>query len=69
MHRLITEGTVEDRVAELLRQKRRLADRVVGSAVSGPGSGEGWISALDDQQLAELVLLESEQPSPAGSAR
>lgn len=50
VHRLITEGTVEDRVGELLRQKRQLADRVVGS-------GEQWIGNLDDEQLAELVSL------------
>lgn len=50
VHRLITEGTVEDRVGELLRQKRALADRVVGS-------GETWIGSLDDEQLTELVSL------------
>lgn len=51
VHRIITEGTVEDRVAELLKQKRRLADRVVGG-------GESWISSLDNQQLEDLVRLE-----------
>jgi SNF2 family DNA or RNA helicase len=52
VHRLVTEGTVEDRVAQLLDQKRRLADRVVGSA------GEAWISSLDDGALEALVRLE-----------
>ena len=51
VHRIITEGTVEDRVAELLTQKRRLADRVVGG-------GESWISSLDNQQLEDLVPLD-----------
>jgi SNF2 family DNA or RNA helicase len=50
VHRLVTEGTVEDRVAELLREKRRLADRVVGS-------GESWIGQLDNDELADLVQL------------
>ncbi len=50
VHRLITEGTVEDRVAELLKAKRALADKVVGS-------GEGWIGNLDDAELADLVNL------------
>ncbi len=50
VHRLITEGTVEDRVAELLAQKRELADRVVGS-------GESWIGNLDNEALADLVKL------------
>ena len=52
VHRIITEGTVEDRVAELLRLKRDLADRVVGT-------GEGWIGELDDDELSRLVTLES----------
>jgi SNF2 family DNA or RNA helicase len=50
VHRLICEGTVEDRIATLLNTKRDLADAVVGS-------GEGWISELDDDALAELVEL------------
>ena len=50
VHRLITEGTVEDRVAELINSKRALADAVVGS-------GEGWLTELSDSDLAELVRL------------
>lgn len=50
VHRLVTEGTVEDRIAALLASKRELAEAVVGS-------GEGWISELSDAELAELVAL------------
>ena len=50
VHRLIAEGTLEDRIASLLETKRELADAVIGS-------GEGWISELSDDQLAELVSL------------
>jgi SNF2-related domain/SNF2 Helicase protein/Helicase conserved C-terminal domain len=50
VHRLIAEGTLEDRIASLLDTKRQLADAVVGS-------GEGWIAELPDEQLAELVSL------------
>ncbi len=50
VHRLITQGTVEDRVAELLDAKRKLADSVTGG-------GESWIGELDDDELAELVQL------------
>ncbi len=57
VHRLICEGTVEDRIAALLEDKRALADAVVGS-------GEGWISELDDRALADLVRL-AEPPSDA----
>ena len=50
VHRLIAEGTLEDRIASLLETKRELADAVVGS-------GEGWIAELPDDKLAELVSL------------
>jgi SNF2 family DNA or RNA helicase len=50
VHRLITEGTLEDRIASLLDTKRELADAVIGS-------GEGWIAELSDDELAGLVSL------------
>jgi SNF2 family DNA or RNA helicase len=50
VHRLIAEGTLEDRIAELLEKKRDLAEAVVGS-------GEGWITDLSNDELAELVSL------------
>jgi hypothetical protein len=50
VHRLIAEGTLEDRIAALLETKRALADAVIGS-------GEGWIGELSDAELAELVSL------------
>ena len=50
VHRLIAEGTLEDRIAALLETKRQLADAVIGS-------GEGWITDLSDGELAELVSL------------
>ncbi len=50
VHRLIAEGTLEDRIAALLETKRELADAVIGS-------GEGWIAELSDAELTELVSL------------
>jgi len=50
VHRLIAEGTLEDRIAALLEKKRDLADAVVGS-------GERWIAELSDDELTELVSL------------
>ncbi len=62
VHRLIAEGTIEDRIARLLVEKRRLAEAVVGS-------GEAWISQLDDDALADLVSLSNEgsDEGPEGS--
>ncbi|MFJ2742143.1 DEAD/DEAH box helicase [Streptomyces sp. NPDC087440] len=50
VHRLIAEGTVEDRIAELLAAKRSLADAILGS-------GEAALTELTDRELADLVSL------------
>ncbi|MDT3400606.1 SNF2-related protein, partial [Streptomyces sp. B1866] len=50
VHRLMAEGTVEERVAALLERKRRLADAVLAS-------GEAALTELTDAELAELVRL------------
>jgi SNF2 family DNA or RNA helicase len=50
VHRLITEGTIEDRIADMLARKRELADAVLGS-------GEAGLTELTDAQLADLVEL------------
>ncbi|MGW0435843.1 DEAD/DEAH box helicase [Micromonospora sp. NPDC003197] len=50
VHRLIAEGTVEDRIAAMLAAKQDLADAVLGS-------GEAALTELTDAELAELVEL------------
>ncbi|MGY1439677.1 DEAD/DEAH box helicase [Streptomyces reniochalinae] len=50
VHRLVTEGTIEDRIAEMLRRKQALADAVLGS-------GEAALTELTDAELADLVEL------------
>ncbi|MET9816698.1 DEAD/DEAH box helicase [Streptomyces sp. NPDC006355] len=50
VHRIIAEGTIEDRIAELLARKRELADAVLGS-------GEAALTELTDAELADLVEL------------
>ncbi|MFD8028366.1 DEAD/DEAH box helicase [Streptomyces sp. NPDC059717] len=52
VHRLITEGTVEDRIAEMLEAKRALADAILGS-------GESALTELTDRELSDLVSLRS----------
>lgn len=49
VHRIMTRGTIEERIAELIDSKQDLADSVMGSSA--------WFTELDDQRLAELVLL------------
>ncbi|MFD7699667.1 SNF2-related protein [Streptomyces caelestis] len=50
VHRIVAEGTVEDRIAGLLERKRELAEAVLGS-------GEAALTELTDTELAELVEL------------
>ncbi|EDY45121.2 DEAD/DEAH box helicase [Streptomyces sp. SPB074] len=52
VHRLIAEGTIEDRIAALMESKRELADAVLGS-------GERALSRLGNDELASLVELRS----------
>jgi len=47
---LFTEGTVEDRIAEMLASKRALADAILGS-------GESALTELTDRELSDLVSL------------
>jgi superfamily II DNA or RNA helicase len=50
VHRLIAEGTIEDRIADMLRRKQQLADSVLGA-------GEAALTELTDAELADLVEL------------
>ncbi len=50
VHTLVTAGTIEERISELLDRKRALADTVVSS-------GETWITELGDEEIRDLVAL------------
>lgn len=63
VHKLISAGTVEEKIDRLLEQKRSLASKVVGS-------GEQWITELDGDALRELFALSETAiaDDPASSA-
>ncbi len=50
VHRLVTRGTIEEKVAELLTRKRNLADSVLGR-------GEAALTELSNEELRDLVTL------------
>jgi SNF2 family DNA or RNA helicase len=50
VHRLIAEGTIEDRIAAMLSTKRELAEAVLTG-------GEAALTELSDTELADLVEL------------
>jgi hypothetical protein len=53
VHKLVCQGTVEERIGQVIDDKRALADAVIGT-------GEGWISELATDELAELVRLDAD---------
>jgi SNF2 family DNA or RNA helicase len=59
VHRLVTTGTIEERVAELLQRKRALAEAVLGG-------GESALTELSDDELRDLVTLRREDARRAG---
>ena len=58
VHKLVCEGTVEERIAKMIDDKQALADLVVGH-------GEAWLSELSTSQLGELVRLDASAVSGA----
>ncbi|MBN2103391.1 DEAD/DEAH box helicase [bacterium] len=51
VYRLLTEGTFEERINQMLQEKKWLAETTVNS-------GETWIGDLSDRELRDLVMLE-----------
>ena len=52
VHKLVCQGTIEEKVAALIDDKRALADAVVGT------TGEGWLSELSTDELRDLIVLD-----------
>jgi len=50
VHRFVTQGTIEEKIAELLTRKRALADSVLAR-------GETALTELSDDELRDLVAL------------
>jgi superfamily II DNA or RNA helicase len=50
VHKLLCAGTIEEKVDRMLEQKRDLASKIVGT-------GEQWITELDDDDLRALFAL------------
>ncbi|MFT5223998.1 MAG: SNF2 family DNA or RNA helicase, partial [Glaciecola sp.] len=61
VHRMVTTGTIEERISALLDSKRALADSVVGS-------GEAWLTELGDDELRSLVELNAHEFDEEGGA-
>ena len=51
VHKMVTIGTLEERIDELIESKRQLAEEIVGS-------GESWLANLDNETFRKLIALE-----------
>jgi superfamily II DNA or RNA helicase len=56
VRRLVCVGTIEERIDEIITSKRSLAEAVVGA-------GDGWLTELPAEALAELVSLSDDAVS------
>ena len=52
VHKFVCRGTLEERIDRMIEEKKALARSIVGA-------GEQWIASLSDDQLTELVALDT----------
>jgi len=50
VHKLISTGTLEERVDQMIEQKTELSERIIGA-------GESWLTELSTGQLRDLLTL------------
>jgi SNF2 family DNA or RNA helicase len=53
VHKFVCVGTLEERIDQMIEQKRDLAERIVGE-------GENWLTEMSTDQLKELFALNRE---------
>jgi len=51
VYKFVAKGTIEEKINDLLEEKRELAEKIISS------TGESWISDLDDDKLRNLLNL------------
>ncbi len=54
VHKLVSTGTIEERIDEMIISKRSLAERVVGD-------GERWLTELSTDQLRDVIALRASE--------
>ena len=53
VRKLVCAGTLEERIDQMIEQKRALAERIVGT-------GEGWLTELSTEQFREVISLSAD---------
>jgi uncharacterized Zn finger protein/superfamily II DNA or RNA helicase len=59
VYRLLSKGTLEEKIDDMIRAKRELAELTVGA-------GEKWLGELSNKDLRDLVKLSTQVESEAG---
>jgi SNF2 family DNA or RNA helicase len=59
VHKFVCLGTLEEKIDQMIEQKKALAESVLGS-------GEGWLTELPDSTLREILMLRREAVSQEG---
>jgi len=50
VHKFVCEGTLEERIDEMIEDKKALAENIIGA-------GEGWLTEMSTEQLKDLFAL------------
>ena len=58
VHKFVCQGTIEEKIDELIKSKTELAKSVIGTTAGD--SGEGWITEMSDSDLIKMFRLEGE---------
>ena len=53
VHKFICDGTLEERIDEMIESKKALAENVIGT-------GEGWLTEMSTEQLRDMFTLRRE---------
>ncbi len=53
VHKFICDGTLEERIDEMIENKKALAENIIGT-------GEGWLTEMSTEQLREMFTLRRE---------
>jgi SNF2 family DNA or RNA helicase len=59
VHKFVCLGTLEEKIDQMIEQKKALAESVLGS-------GEGWLTELPDSALREILMLRSDAVGQEG---
>ena len=53
VHKFICAGTLEEKIDGMIERKKEVAEKVIGA-------GEGWLTALSNEDLREVLALSKE---------